>query len=766
MSQTQRRSLIYLLLPLFLILLAGPAILLRTIVIAETAGDYTYTVTDGQATITDFSQTGGDLVIPATLGGYPVVAIADRAFWYCNLQSVTIPDSVTSIGDFAFSDSPNLKSVSLGSGVASLGRGPFWYCSALTTIDVDPANGNLTSAAGILYNEDQSELLFYPAGRTATTYAIPAGVKHLGEGAFLASTSLTSLQITDGVETLGDLVFSYCKALTDVQFADSVTTVGDQLFSYCTALVDVDLSASLTALSSRMFLYCQSLASLEIPASVTSIGDFACDSCESLATVTIPDGVTSIGLSAFSSCTSLAALSIPGSVSSIGTTAFISCTGLTRVSLAEGLTAIGDSAFYGCSSLPGLDLPASLTTVADSAFANCTRMTALTVAAGSASFVAPDGVLYSKGQTALICYPAGKPGTAYAIPNTVTRIAAAAFSQCSALVNVQVSSQLTEIGYNAFNACSSLASVSLPTTLQTIASSAFSGCSSLASLNLAGAGGAGSLSTIGDDAFSGCAMTRVSIPKNVTRLGEYAFASCAGLQKVYFFGKAPQLGEGCFSGCADGFTIYYLANKTGFTTPAWEGYATAVFVPQSTLTARSGGYNSVKLAWHAADSAQYYQIYRAGSADGTFSRIKTLASSETSYQNTGLTTGRTCYYKIRAYRVVADSRVYSTFSKVVAATPVPSVPASFKAQASGTSSIRLTWQAVAGASGYRIYRATSAGGSFTLVKTIGSARTTSYTNGSLKKGQTYYYKMRAYRMVGDTRVFGSYTAVKSARPAA
>ncbi|MFZ5975799.1 MAG: SpoIID/LytB domain-containing protein [Bacillota bacterium] len=175
--------------------------------------------------------------------------------------------------------------------------------------------------------------------------------------------------------------------------------------------------------------------------------------------------------------------------------------------------------------------------------------------------------------------------------------------------------------------------------------------------------------------------------------------------------------------------------------------------------AASAGYNAIKLTWDAVTGASGYRVYRAASADGQYSRIVTAASN--SYTNTGLTTGTAYYYKVMAYTMVDGAPVYGSLTAAVSAKPVPATPANLKASSQSYNSIKLTWTAVPGASGYSVYRATK-GQPYALIAR--SVAANSFTNGSLITGTAYYYKVMAYTVAGTSRVYGSLTAAVSATP--
>jgi Lyzozyme M1 (1,4-beta-N-acetylmuramidase) len=181
-------------------------------------------------------------------------------------------------------------------------------------------------------------------------------------------------------------------------------------------------------------------------------------------------------------------------------------------------------------------------------------------------------------------------------------------------------------------------------------------------------------------------------------------------------------------------------------------------VPLS-VKAVSSSYNSINISWSKVSGANGYRVYRATSSRGTYTYLAQTTS--TSYKNGSLTTGKTYYYKIRAYKKSGTSKIYGGYSSIKYAKAVPAVPASVKAAASAYDSIAISWNGVAGASGYRIYAATSKSGAYSLIKTTTSK---SYINTKLATGTAYYYKVRAFRTVGSTKVFGTYTAVVSAKP--
>ncbi len=237
------------------------------------------------------------------------------AFAPAGITEYNIPDSVTTIGGFAFGWCYSLTSVTIGDSVTTIGQYAFYDCDSLTSVN------------------------------------IPDSVTIIGFSAFENCDSLTSVTIPDSVTTIGERAFYYCTSLTSVTIGNSVTTIGNYAFYECYNLTSVTIGDSVTTIGEGAFSYCSSLTSVTIPNSVTEIGQYAFYDCTSLISVTIPDSVTEIGEYAFCGCTNLISVNIPDSVTTIGYGAFGWCDSLTSVTIGDGVTMIGDAAFYSCTSL-------------------------------------------------------------------------------------------------------------------------------------------------------------------------------------------------------------------------------------------------------------------------------------------------------------------------------------------------------------------------------------------------------------------------------
>ena len=307
-----------------------------------------------------------------------VTSIGDYAFSYCSgLTSMTIPESVTSIGESAFEDCWGLTSVTIPASVERLGTGVFSSCVNLEEIIVSADNPVYSSLDGVLYNKDKTELLKWPDKKLSVT--IPESVTSIGESAFEDCYGLTTITLPESVTSIGDRAFSYCISLTSMTIPESVEIIGNSAFYGCTGLTTITLPESLTSIGESTFLGCTGLTTITLPESLTSIGESTFLGCTGLTSITLPESVTSIGDEAFSYCSGLTTITLPESVTSIGGSAFSGCSGLTTITLPESLTSIGRNTFSGCSGLTSITLPESLTSIGESAFSRCSGLTSITI---------------------------------------------------------------------------------------------------------------------------------------------------------------------------------------------------------------------------------------------------------------------------------------------------------------------------------------------------------------------------------------------------
>ncbi len=244
-----------------------------------------------------------------------VTSIGDFAFSNCeSITSITIPDGVTSIGYKAFYHCNSLPSITIPGSVTNIGEASFDYCNSLPSITVDSSNSYFSSADGVLFNKDRTELICCPGGKSGV-YTIPNSVKSIDSYAFECCNNLTSITIGNNVTSIGYGAFINCNYITSIKIPNSVTSIGDFAFYTCENLKSVTIGNGVTSISKSAFAACGSLTSITIPNSVTSIGDSAFWECSRLKSITIPNSVTSIGNEALKYCDSLTDIYYGGSKS-------------------------------------------------------------------------------------------------------------------------------------------------------------------------------------------------------------------------------------------------------------------------------------------------------------------------------------------------------------------------------------------------------------------------------------------------------------------
>jgi hypothetical protein len=412
-----------------------------------------------------------------------VTTIGQSAFSFCSsLTSITIPNSVTTIGSDAFSTCLILTSITIGNSVTTIEQNAFSNCSSLRNMVV-----LITTPPSIQYTA------FFNVPLSSATLTVPSGCKGIYEstaewrdfGTIVEEGGSLNTSGTTGTLTWslanGTLIISGSGAMPDYTstLSGSTSTTSTPWDSYRSNITTVNIQNGVTAIGGQAFRGCSRLTSITIPNSVTTIGNYAFYDCSSLTSITIPNLVTTIGEGTFQRCSSLTSITLPNSVTTIGVTAFSSCSSLTSITIPNSVTTIGGSAFGFCSSLTSITLPNSVTTIGNSAFVICSSLTSITVSGGNIAYTSEDGVLFNKSKTEIIAYPGGKTWSTYNIPNSVTSIGNNTFHSCSSLTSITLPNSVTTIGSGAFASCSSLTSITIPNSVKTIGRQAFWRCYSL-----------------------------------------------------------------------------------------------------------------------------------------------------------------------------------------------------------------------------------------------------------------------------------------------
>ncbi len=349
-------------------------------------------------------------------------------------------------------------------------------------------NGVLTiTGTGKMPNYGSSDQPWYKYKEDIRRVIVGEGITSVGDSAFYEYYNISKVTMSSTVTSIGSGAFSGCTSLIDVSIPKTVTTIGDYSFQNCTSLESVVIEANSkkgfeTVIGQSVFNGCKGLISVTIPGNVISIGNYAFSNCKSLEELTIPEGVKKLGIKIIAD-TYIQKIKIPSTVTyseydPYGETlgALAGDAVLTEVEFAEGMRQIPPCICSGASSVER-----------------------------------------------------------FVIPSTVTSIGYDAFQRCTSLEEMTLPEKLTVIGSSAFSGCTSLIDVTIPKAVTTIGDSSFANCTSLESVVIEANSKKGFETVIDQYAFNGCkSLTSITIPGNVTSIGNYAFSNCNDLiAKVY-----------------------------------------------------------------------------------------------------------------------------------------------------------------------------------------------------------------------------------------
>lgn len=622
-----------------------------------------------------------EISVPSELDGINITSIANKAFTECvNLTSITIPDTVDSIGE-TFAD-----------------------CVNLAEINIDADNKNYSSEDGVFFNKNQTTLIRYPKNKADAEYIIPSNVKKVAQCAFSECKKLTSLIIPEGVADIGLSAFVGCEKLEQVKYnakncnIDTIIEVLNQVFrcspfNNCAKLSYVQIGSSVEVLPPDIFYSNTNLTDVvfEENSNLQRIEDSAFRTCKTLTSIEIPDSVTSIGEAAFWGCDSLTSVIIPKKVTSLGNYAFENCDNLTSVTIPESLTQIGGGAFEYCDNLESvyisdigkwcaidfsspetnplyyadnlylneelvtdIVIPESVSSISEYTFVGLPNLKSIIVDERNANYQSVDGVLFNKDKTILIKYPGSKPELEYTIPDGVISIG-------SSKIVINGGELLRIDNWDAFSNSKNLRSITIPDSLTSMHGEAFSGCTNLVSIVVSD--GNSGYSSVDGVLFNkdktqlfrypkNKASTDYVIPDSVTKIYGYAFKDCTNLKNLTINKSLTEISTSAFSSCTSltSVTISEGVTSIGGEAFEWCDNLDSVVIPSSLTNISYRAFfncNSLNYIYYCGllDKWDEITIHKNGNdclKQATISHICTYGDWVTDYEPTCMDNGMKC----------------------------------------------------------------------------------------------------------------------------
>ena len=567
---------------------------------------YTYTLDDAnRATITGYSGNATALYIPGEIDGHEVVAIGDRAFENrTDLRTVMIPDSVEKIEFEAFYNCINLKIVDLSSNLTTIGYDVFGNCKSISKIEIPKSlkkfDGTWGRGTNLSYGAfggcSNLKTVNFEAGSTIVCAAL-----------FMGCDGIEEIELPDTITEIGDSAFKSCKNLNKVIIPESVTKIDGDAFAECSGLVDIKMHEGINTIGSRAFYKCDRLLDIVIPDSVEKIEFEAFRGCDKLENIKLSENLTIVGYGVFGDCKSISKIEIPkslkkfdgtwGSGTNLSYGAFGGCSNLKTVNFEAGSTIVCAALFMGCDGIEEIELSDTITEIGDSAFKNCKNLDRITM---------NNGIEILESSAFEDCFSL----TTINIPNTVKAISNSTFQDCTSLTEVHLSNILKEIPASTFSGCKKLTTINFPSTLTTIGNSAFSGCESLPEAILPSGG-----EKIESNAFKNCkAMKKAVVPDTVSSVGSSAFYGCEALADITLGSKLKKIESQTFYGCTVLPSIVLPYNVTTIGDSAFVNCTklTQITVPRNTTSIASNAFSYPKKMTMYGPSDCYAQTYASG----------------------------------------------------------------------------------------------------------------------------------------------------------
>lgn len=743
--------------------------------------------------------------------------IEQYAFYYCeSMKNINLPDSLTYIGYHAFANCKGLESIIVPSGVTSILYGTFTYCENLTEVTLPDTLkiiekktfSDCESLNKINLPEGLEEI-----GEGAFEYTnnlekiiIPGSVKKIPTDLFFRGKGLKEVVLNEGVEEIDIRAFDEATNLETVSLPSTLVTIGGGAFRENKNLKNITLPENLKSLGAYAFFECKSLPSINIPDSLDKIKESTFEECSNLTQLEMGSNIEVIENNAFRECISLNNIDFPERLREIGESTFFRCGSFTKIVLPQSLSKLGSRVFSSCWNLTDLELSSNLKEIPVEAFSNCEKLKEINI---------PTGVekIYSS------AFAGDKSVTKLTLPETLVSIGSYAFSQLGAIEDLIIPKSVKQIysdtfsgvyinGYvymdkkapfreilehkfgsdriKFFKSDDEIEELNLNytekdlTINETIELEAIYSPSDrevdlrwttnnykvavLDDEGLVIAKGLGSAVITVKDIITGLSATcKINVvPMNINDLNVSNIASKTYTGKEVKPAVSIRNDKGDKLVEGKDYTLKYENNtnvgKASVTVNGignYKGSKTTYFTIKPKLVTNLKGQSttsSIKLTWSKDSAVSGYEVYKNDKKVSTIIKNSTYI-----YTDDKVSSATTYTYKVRSYKVVNNIKYYGSYTTITSTTkPLTAKVSLTKLK---NNSIKIGWNKVNRVSGYEVYMATGKGGTYKLIKDEKKGNL-SYTKTKLIKGNTYYFKVRPYKIVDSKKIYGLYSSVK------
>jgi len=757
-----------------------------TVSAEETEGYYTYTVFDGEATITDVDESiSGDITIPSTLGGYPATSIGYEAFYGCDgITSVVITNNVTNIGIYAFASCDNLANITIGEGVTSIGEDAFYGTKYY--------NNSENWQDGALYI---GKHLIKVKTSVFGKFNVREDTLSIAECTFAGCKDISEIELSEKLLNIDEYAFSNCDGITNIIIPDSVISIGNYAFKFCYNLENIMIGKGVTSIGEDAFFgtkYYNNASNWQegalyigkhlIKVKNSSFGKF-----------NVREDTLSMADGAFYNCIDITAIKLPETLKNIGKYTFYNCECLTSINIPNSITQIGYRAFIGCSSLKNVyinDIGAWCNIEFLDFYANPLNYADNLYIGGELveEVVIPEGVKQISRYAFL-----GGDFKKVTIPYTVESIGDHAFYGCD-LTIINIPNSVTSVGESAFSCCEDLQKVIFNANVNYIESYVFENCRNL---------------------------KVIYIPKNIKLIKRSAFCcelvndwNALEIENVYYEGSAADWAEVTILPENEGITsakIHYnstpamvevictdhiytndcddTCNTCGYVRVGYGHYYRnacdkSCNVCGATRSIRHSYAKSITKATLTKNGQIEEKCGVCGvrSSYTTIRRISSVKLSYTSYTYNGKIKQPSVTVKDSAGKTISSKYYTVKYASGRKNVGKYKVTVTFKGNYSGTKTLYFTinpakttvskltpgkksikvyiTKKTSQVTGYQIQYSTSKTFKSYKTKTITSYKTTSATLKSLSAKKTYYVRVRTYKTVNGTKYYSGWSSYK------